>query len=618
MQMNVRSIVLKAILFLILNFSTLAIFAQDACNCKSLSNTLKEQIIDDKNQFQVTKVAESLKKSKFKSCVFEGLQIEFDYYISNRESKKAFTILQKQQDLLGKMECKNQFDYDIYSNKAFYYKVINDMEQLSVYAFKALRESEKNNDGTNQIFAIREVVFLLTRMNEHQKKWAYIIQGQKLIQSQESNKQNAKNYLWLAMEYETQFTRTNRKTLLDSMVIFANSAKQIAFKHKMYAEITNYYRIKEAYSYHKQELKNALKNMDSAIFYAKKIEGYKNLGPLYSAKAWDHLDNGQVAEANKSMDTALILLKDVRDSSAKMMTYYDASNFYTEAKNVTKAFDLYKMYSKMKDSVWNIEKVQKVNELEQKYNKVKNEKMIFELEKTKQLYTFLIIGGLLALLALIFFFRQRSLQSRQKIMETEQRLNRARINPHFFFNALASLQNVSAEEKSVKTTVFISRFAKIMRQSLESTYQELVTIEQEIDFITHYLELQKLRFPDKFDFQFHIDHKLEINELKIPGMIIQPFVENSIEHGFKNINYKGMITITFCDNDNNLNIIILDNGAGKSLESTEKEHKSRAMQIIKDRLYLFNNQNNSKASYRVEDVTVEGGFKIIVSLPKIY
>lgn len=203
-------------------------------------------------------------------------------------------------------------------------------------------------------------------------------------------------------------------------------------------------------------------------------------------------------------------------------------------------------------------------------------------------------------------------------METEQRLNRARINPHFFFNALASLQNVSSEEKSVKTTVFISRFAKIMRQSLESTYQELVIIEAEIDFITHYLELQKLRFPDKFDFQFHVDDTLEINELRIPGMIIQPFVENSIEHGFKNISYKGMITISFCDDKNNINIIILDNGAGKNLESKEKEHKSRAMQIIKDRLYLFNKQNNSNASYQVEDVTGDGGFKIIVSLPKIY
>ncbi|MFB9090584.1 sensor histidine kinase [Flavobacterium paronense] len=599
-------------------FVSMASFGQEGCNCKSLSTSLKEQITDEKNQSQVSKVAQSLKKSKFKSCVFEGLQIEFDYYISNRESKKACTILQKQEDLLSKMSCKSQFDYDIYSNKAFYYKVINDMEKLSVYAFKALREAEKSGNDDDQISAVKEVVFLLTRMNEHQKKWTYVLQAQKLIENQGNSKQNAENYLWLAMEYDTKFTLSNRKTLLDSMAIFADKAKENAFNYKMYTEITNYYRIKESCSYRKGDVKNALKNMDSAIFYAKKIKGYKNLGPLYSAKAWDHLDNGQVAEANKSMDTALLLVKNIEDSSAKMMLYYDASDLYTNAGNVPKAFEVYKVYSKMKDSVWNIQKVQKVNELEQKYNKVKNEKMIFELEKTKQLYTFLIIGGLLAILTLIFFFRQRSLQSKQKMMETEQRLNRARINPHFFFNALASLQNVSSEEKSVKTTVFISRFAKIMRQSLESTYEELVTIEAEIEFITHYLELQKLRFPDKFDFQFNVDDSLEINELRIPGMIIQPFVENSIEHGFKNISYKGKITISFCDDENNINIIILDNGAGKNLEGKEKEHKSRAMQIIKDRLYLFNKQNNSNASYKVEDVTDNGGFKIIVSLPKIY
>ena len=203
-------------------------------------------------------------------------------------------------------------------------------------------------------------------------------------------------------------------------------------------------------------------------------------------------------------------------------------------------------------------------------------------------------------------------------MQTEQRLNRARINPHFFFNALASIQNVSLEEKSTKTTLFISRFAKIMRESLESTFEELVSIESEIEFITHYLELQRLRFPDKFDFQFHIDDALEINELKIPGMIIQPFIENAIEHGFKDINYKGKIDITFANNGNQINIIINDNGSGHNLEKKEKNHKSRAMQIIKDRLYLFNKQNASNASYIIENPETGNGFKIIVTLPKTY
>ncbi|WP_309640228.1 histidine kinase [Flavobacterium sp.] len=616
--MKSNSSILKACFFLWATFFVSSIAAQEACNCEVASKAIKENWVDEKDSTLVFAKIQSLKNSKFKSCVFEGLQIQFNYYISNRESKKAYAILQKQQDLLSKMKCKGQYDFAVNSNKAFYYKVINDLEKLSIYAFKSLKEAEKSKGANDQIAAIKEVVFLLTRMNEHQKKWTYVLRAQKLIESQDNSKQKTINYLWLAMEYDTKYTLSNRKTLLDSMALFANKAKESAFKYKLYTEVTNYYRIKESCSYRKGDVKNALKNMDSAIFYAKKIEGYKNLCPLYSAKAWDHLDNGQIAEANKSMDTALVLAKDVKDSSAKMMLYYDASDLYSGAKNVAKAFEVYKVYSKMKDSVWNIKKVEKVNELEQKYNKVKNEKMIFELEKTKQWYTFLIIGGLLTILTLVFFFRQRSLQNKQKIIETEQRLNRARINPHFFFNAMASLQNVSLEEKSSKTTLFISRFAKIMRQSLESTYEELVTIESELEFMTDYLELQKLRFPDKFEYQFDVDDSLEINELKIPGMLLQPFIENAIEHGFKDINYKGNIVIVFEDVENHVAITVKDNGKGQTQDHVVKDHKSRAMQIVKDRIYLFNKQHHSDAFYQVLHTKGESGFKIVMSLPKIY
>jgi sensor histidine kinase YesM len=203
-------------------------------------------------------------------------------------------------------------------------------------------------------------------------------------------------------------------------------------------------------------------------------------------------------------------------------------------------------------------------------------------------------------------------------METEQRLNRARINPHFFFNGMASLQNLSLQEKSPQTTLFISRFAKIMRQSLESTYEELTTVEEEIDFLTQYLEIQKLRYPEKFDFQFHIKESLEVNELKLPGMLMQPFVENAIEHGFKDVNYKGKIDITFEEENNQLLVIVEDNGSGFKELQIEKEHKSRAMQIVKDRLYLFNKQHHTNAFYEVVQPENNLGFKIIVTLPKLY
>ena len=610
--------VLKYFLLLCFFIVSSVIHAQDECNCEALFNNINEKIVNTNDSIEVFKYINSLKKSKFKGCVFEGFQLEFNYYLEDRKTKIALVILKKQEELLKKTECNVQLQYNLNTNKVYYYKAINDLEKMSFYAFKSLGLAEKSKDIEKQIVAIQNIVYLFTRMNEHKKNWPYIKRAEKLIESQNFSKQSAKNYRWLAFEYENKYTLTQRKTLLDSLLIFEKKAEPIAFKYKMYDEITNLYRAKEAYSYHNSDAVKALMYIDSAIYYGKKRKGDKNLSSLYFSKAYDHLDLGQIKEANKWMDTALVVVNDIKDSSGKMMMHYGASELYESAGNIKKAYQTFKVYTKMKDSVWNIEKVEKVNELEQKFNKVKNEKMIFELEKTKQLYTFLIVGGLLALFTLIFFFRQRSLQNKQKIMLAEQRLNRARINPHFFFNAMASLQSLSMSEKSTNTTLFISRFAKIMRQSLEITYEELVTIESEIDFITQYLEIQKLRFPDKFDYQFNVEDSLEINELKMPGMIVQPFVENAIEHGFKDIDYKGIITINFNESKEQFNIIIEDNGKGLKDVKEQKEYKSRAMQIIKDRLYLFNKQYKSNASYHAEDTSSGNGFKIVISLPKIY
>lgn len=608
----------KPFFLLLTLFLPLVLFAQEVCNCDELADKLKQNINSSNDTRQVFEVAALLQKSPFKSCVFEGLQLQFDYFINNQQTTKAQNILAKQLHLLKKMNCSSQFDYDIYSNKVYYYRVLNDIEKLSVYTFKALKASENDTDAFNKIFALQDVIYLLTKVNENKKIWPYILQVQQLIEKQGNTKNNIRNYNWLAMQYESEYARTERMTLIDSALLFANKAKKGAFHYKKYDEITSYYRIKEACAYRKGDVKTALKSIDSAIFYAKKIQGNKNLAALYSAKAWDHLDNQQLLEANKSMDTALILVNDSKDSTGKMMLYYDSSDLYTGTGNITKAFESFKIYSKMKDSIWNIEKIEKVNELEQKYHKVANEKKIFELEKTKQWYLFLIVGALLLLLTLFFFFRQRTTANKQKIMETEQRLNRARINPHFFFNAMASLQNLALQEKSPQTTLFISRFAKIMRKSLESTYEELVTVENEIDFLTHYLELQKLRFTEKFEYAFFVDKNLEISDLQMPGMLLQPFVENAIEHGFKGIDYKGKIDVSFEETNDQLLITVKDNGKGQQEEKREGTHKSRAMEIIKDRLYLFNKKYTSQASYKIIGKNGERGFAIVISLPKLY
>lgn len=607
-HLKIKSFYLKC-LFVFLSIQS---FGQENCKCETLKIENKSALKND--SILLFQKIEKLKNSTSKICKYEALNLEFNFYNNQQKTREALIILQRQEVLHKSVNCDNDFLFKLLYNKARYYHATNDFENLSDFAFKALTEAERLKDSKKKIESIQEIVYLFTRINEDDKNWSYIKSAEKLIL--DLNPELYPHYYsWLAYEYENKYAITERKTLIDSTLLFINEAKKGAFKHQLFNEITKCYRVEEACAYHKGELQKALAYADSAIYYGKKIKDYKNLSSLYLSKAWDHFDLGQLEEANKWMDTALA--ESNSNNAAKMMLYSEAAQIFEGTGKLDKAYASFKAYSKLKDSILDIDKVKKINELEQKYQKAENESKIFKLEKAKQLYLLLIIGSLLVILSLVFFFRQRALKNKQKILETEQRLNRARINPHFFFNAMASLQNVAIQEKSSKTTLYTSRLAKIMRQSLESTYEELTTIEEEIDFLTQYLEIQKLRFPEKFNYQFQVDENLEINELKLPGMLTQPFIENAIEHGFKDIDYKGELFITFKEENKNLLVIIEDNGKGNNVIEIEKKHKSRAMQIIKDRLFLFNKQHKLDAFYEVEQAHGKG-FKIKITLPKLY
>ena len=205
-------------------------------------------------------------------------------------------------------------------------------------------------------------------------------------------------------------------------------------------------------------------------------------------------------------------------------------------------------------------------------------------------------------------------------MEAEQRLNRARMNPHFFFNALTSLQSFALRENDGKALASnLSKFSHIMRETLESSYKEYVTIEQEMDFLNEYLEIQKIRFPKKFSYHIEADDDLEIDELMIPSMILQPFVENSIEHGFAGLEHEGHVSVSFKQEENEVLVEIKDNGRGLTTQKkyVENEHISRASQIIKDRIYLLNLKLKTKARFSIDNQTEEQGVLVKIYLPII-
>jgi sensor histidine kinase YesM len=147
---------------------------------------------------------------------------------------------------------------------------------------------------------------------------------------------------------------------------------------------------------------------------------------------------------------------------------------------------------------------------------------------------------------------------------------------------------------------------------LHSSENEYITLENELKAIDSYLSLQKIRYPYKFDYSIDVDPSIEPEYLNIPTMLAQPFIENAIEHGVKNLKTKGKVTVRFRLNNSLLILEIEDNGVGRKkaaelLSKNDKDHESMAIDITRERLDLLNNKLKQKINLDIRDICDETG-----------
>jgi two-component sensor histidine kinase len=602
-------------------FTTNFLQAQTDCNCNQINEEQIDELINNNDSSAIYKTINKLKQGVDKICFVIANDIEVSYLIPKKKIAEALTIIQEQEKLINGLSCKTELIIHSQLNYAKYYKINQDYEGLSRYGFKALETTEARKDKKNEFKAITYIVHLFTRQDQGEKNWNYVKRAEKLILTMADDYSFATNYNWLAFEYEQKYSTTERRSLMDSAMMYSKKALSAALKRDNYIEITRCYRVFESNAASKEDYKSAILNIDSAIYYFKKIKVPANPASLYLTKALDYQDSKNYIEAQKWADTSVYYTEKFEGRTpATLAVYGQAAKIFEGAGNLPRTIATLKIYNKIKDSVFKQERLEKINELEEKYNKSKNEKTIKELAQQKSIYLLLALAGLLGIAAIGFFLRQQSLKHKKNILETEQRLNRARMNPHFFFNALTTLQKFALRDNNGQAMASnLSKFSNIMRETLESTYKEYVTIEQEMEFLNEYLEVQKIRFPQTFSYEVNADKDLDIDELQIPAMIIQPFVENSIEHGFVGVDYPGKVTINFTSENKELMIQINDNGKGLNTTAKEKnEHISRASQIIKDRIYLLNIKLKTKAGFSIDNNSSGNGVVVKIHLPLLY
>lgn len=240
--------------------------------------------------------------------------------------------------------------------------------------------------------------------------------------------------------------------------------------------------------------------------------------------------------------------------------------------------------------------------------------------KQFQMRVFACIVLVFLFIAVVLFFYYKTIKEneenklRNKALEVERSLLRTQMNPHFIFNALNSVQNFIVSNNTQDAVRFLSKFAKLMRMILNNSMVQSVTLSDEMQSLSLYLDLERARFGNRFNYRIDIDDNVEEDLLNVPPMLVQPFIENAIIHGLMHkTDGEGLISIKISENDSTSLICqITDNGVGRKAaaeleKNNERKHKSVGMQLTRDRLRDLNIKANAEMSCVITDLEDDAG-----------
>ena len=219
---------------------------------------------------------------------------------------------------------------------------------------------------------------------------------------------------------------------------------------------------------------------------------------------------------------------------------------------------------------------------------------------------------------------KNKLMVNQQLLELEQMALRAQMNPHFIFNCLNSMQHYILQQDVKSTNFYLSKFAGLVRQTLDNSSKIYITLAEEIAYLTNYIELERLQLAEAFDYQIRTDPQINPEQINVPNMVLQPYVENAIKHGIGSLTSGGRLIITFSllQSQHILECIIEDNGPGiDHMKKTPGTHESKGMSITASRIKTLNqlHKTGRVINMQIKDLSHEKkdshGTRITVHFP---
>lgn len=393
----------------------------------------------------------------------------------------------------------------------------------------------------------------------------------------------------------------------------------------------------------------SLKQYDSAVQYLDHTRGiYEELGDDHNlAIVYNYLGeiNMVTERNNRNPSNSEVFFNKALDHSlaAESLQYQrkaleNLSGYYYRNGNYKRAYEARTRATQLKDSMFSLEKKEELVRLEMQHEFQKKEAVLrSETEKAQVLagqeirrqklikkFTILSGSGLLLLITTgLFFYKKhrdvkqltRESEFKARIADTELKVLRSQMNPHFIFNSLNSIKDYISRHETKVAEHYLIKFARLMRLILESSEKELLPLEEDLQILELYMQLEAVRLENKFTYDIEVAPDIDPINTLVPPLLLQPFIENSIWHGIARKSGNGRINIRIKKKGNVILCIVEDDGVGfqTALPENTAGKKALGIKITRSRLEILNKLRNTRGGIQV--ISKEPGVRVEVELP---
>jgi tetratricopeptide (TPR) repeat protein len=417
-------------------------------------------------------------------------------------------------------------------------------------------------------------------------------------------------------KYQTSLTYNKQINSSIGIVICNNSIGQILLKQG---------KPQEALKIIKPTLDLAIKN-DNQLYIA---SSYINLG-------WAQINTDHLEEGEKNLLKGLDIAKEYNFKTYISDAYYHLSNLNEKKGNFALALQQYKQGDVIFHSISNQQNSQYVNALRIQYESEKknsqiralaNENEIVKLRlKESQRNWLAIVFGIIILAAIpLIINRQRRLKDEKQILTLEQDMLRSQMNPHFIFNSLNSIKLYIINNEKENAVYYLNKFSKLIRKILIASKEKRISLADELETMKLYMNIENIRFSNEINYTTKVDESIDLESVKVPSLILQPFLENALWHGLSTKKDNKNINLEITKNNNGfVTITITDNGIGRKeserINSNKLlKRKSVGIAITNERLANFFKGHQDGYSIEIKDLydtnQNPAGTRVIINIP---